>query len=380
MNIAIFSDSFYPGVGGTERATFGLAEALAKKGHSVAVCCPSYYKKEPDNYIFSVFRAKSLKLTKNDFFAFPALSPKFKKLLKSFKPDVIHCQSVSPMTAYAIKYAKKHNIPVMGTVHTKFKTAFENSIKSKAIVNMLIKNLVSKLNKMDEVCVVCNDMVRELHEYGYKKDATVIRNGATFENNLNYNKELCFKEFNLKNEDNIFLYVGYIVKYKNLQFILDSLKIVKEKISNFKMVFVGGGLDLDYFKNIVNKSDLKDNIIFTGQITNKELLYSLYNSADLFLFPSIFDNDPLVVVEAASCHLPAVTLENTGASERILADISGYTTENNTKSYANKIIEILSDKEKLKEVGNNAFRMIPKTWAQTSEEYLNIYEKIRKSH
>ena len=166
MRIAIFTDSFLPGVGGTEKAVLGLANALSEN-NKVVVCAPYYSRKYKDDFGFQVLRANSIKITNNDYFAFPFTSHKFKKALNEFNPEIIHCQSVSPMARFAIHYAKKHNIPVVMTVHTKFKTAFERSIKSKVIVNALIKNLVKKLNKVKQVYTVSNDMIDELKSYGY---------------------------------------------------------------------------------------------------------------------------------------------------------------------------------------------------------------------
>ena len=143
------------------------------------------------------------------------------------------------MAKYALSYAKKHNIPVVMTVHTKFKTAFERSIKSKVIVNALIKNLVKKLNKVKQVYTVSNDMIDELKSYGYCGEVKVIRNGATFSriNNLEEVKKLAIQKYNLANEENIFLYVGHIVKFKNLEFTINALKIIKDRGINFKMLF-----------------------------------------------------------------------------------------------------------------------------------------------
>ena len=64
------------------------------------------------------------------------------------------------------------------TVHTKFKTAWECSVQSKAIVRAMVKDLRKKLYKADKVCVVSHDMIAELNSYGYDGEATVIRNGA----------------------------------------------------------------------------------------------------------------------------------------------------------------------------------------------------------
>ena len=65
MRIAIFTDSFLPGVGGTEKAVLGLATALAEN-NEVVVCAPYYSRKYKDDFRFQVLRANSIKITNND--------------------------------------------------------------------------------------------------------------------------------------------------------------------------------------------------------------------------------------------------------------------------------------------------------------------------
>lgn len=380
MRIALFTDSFLPGVGGTEKAVLGLANGLTEKGHEVMVFCPSYKKQDDSVYKFKVVRCGSIRLTNNDFCGLPGLSCKFKKQLKDFKPEVIHCQSVSPLAAYALKYGKKKDVPVVITVHTKFRTAFSRSVKSKTIVNIMIKNLVKKLNKMKKVFTVSHDMIAELHSYGFKGEIEVIRNGAMFERikDVDALKPLATEKYDLQNEKNILLYVGHIVKFKNLQFTLDALKIVKEEIPDFKMLFVGHGFDDAYFKKYASNLGLEENVLFTGAITDQKLLSSLYSVGELFVFPSIFDNDPLTIVEAALHKVPAITLKDTGSSERITNEVSGFVMEHDVQVFAEKIIYLLKNKEELKKAGENAEKMIPKLWETTAGEYLEEYKKLVK--
>lgn len=96
-----------PGVGGTEKAVLGLASAMKEMGKDVVVRCPNFDNHDDSVFNFPVLRCKSVKISPNDVCAFPALSRKFKKQLKDFAPDIIHCNTVSPMTAFALKYAKK---------------------------------------------------------------------------------------------------------------------------------------------------------------------------------------------------------------------------------------------------------------------------------
>ncbi len=378
MKIAIFSDSFLPGIGGTERATLGLASALAKNNNEVVVCVPEYAQKAEDNYDFQVIRTPSLTLTKNDNLAFPKLSKKLKKTLNTLKPDIIHCQTVSPMTQYALDYGEKNGIPVLMTVHTKFKTAYERSIKFKPVVNSLLKKIVKRANRADKVCVVSNDMIDELKSYGYDGAAQVVRNGSMYQKSFASEEKIAElkQKYGIKDDEKILLYVGYMVKYKNLEFVFNSLNNIKEQNQKFKAIFVGGGMDYNYFVTLSKTLGLEENVIFTGPITNDVILSSLYKMADLFVFPSIFDNDPLVIVEAAVNGVPAITLEKTGASERIENGVSGFIVENDLEKFTQKILEALEDEQQLKIMGQNASKLIPKTWDQTAQEYLQIYKEM----
>lgn len=382
MKIALVTDSFIPGVGGTEKAVLGLADALSEQGQDVIVCCPKLGKYDDSAFNFPVLRTKSIKVSSNDACALPDLSPKFKKQFNAFAPDIIHCQSISPMATYALKYAEKKHVPVITTVHTKFKLAWERSIKSKAIVNALVRDLCKKLHKSNKVFTVSKDMIAELNSYGYDGNITVIRNGSMLEkiDDLDKITKLASEKYHLQNEKNILLFVGHIVKFKNLQFALDALKLVKEQNQDFKLLLVGHGLDDAYFKKYAYEIGLSDNVIFTGQITDKALLSSLYGVSELFIFPSIFDNDPLTVVEAATHKTPAITIKDTGSSERIQDGVSGFIVENDVRKFADKITYLLNNKQLLKQAGENASNTIPKEWKQTAKEYIYEYENILKEY
>ena len=186
------------------------------------------------------------------------------------------------------------------------------------------------------------------------------------------------EKYGLDNSDNVMLFVGHIVKFKNLEFICNALKIVHDKGYQFKMLFVGHGLDDDYFIKLTEKLGLKDKVIFTGQITDKNMLSSLYSVGNLFLFPSYFDNDPLTIVEAALHKVPALTLKGAGSSERIDNEVSGFIIENDVNAYAEKIMLLLDNKKIAKTAGEKAEQLIPKEWFKTANEYLGEYKKFVK--
>lgn len=378
MNIAIFTDSFLPGVGGTEKAVLGFALELSKN-NNVLLACPKYDGSHDDSkYPFKVVRVPNLRLYSGDCLAFPNLSKKLKKELKIFKPDILHCQTVSPMAGFALKYGKNHNIPVLMTIHTRFREAFASSIKSKSIVDILIKDLVKKCHKADEVATVCNAMAKELNGYGYKGNAIVIRNGTTIKKEpaKEENSKLSIEKYGLDKSIPTLLFVGRLSSVKRIDFLLKVFKLLKEKEFAFKSLIVGEGPELNNLTKITKEYGLEENVTYTGVVTDPKLLSSIYSSADLFTFASVFDNDPLVVVESACHKTPTIAIENTGSAERLENNISGYTTTLKEEKFADKIIEIFKDKDTLLKVNENAFTSVPKEWSETVKEYEAEYKKL----
>lgn len=366
MRIALFTDSFVPGIGGTENVVLRLATEFSKTDE-VLVVAPDYHKPFDDDALpFKVVRSRGLKVSKNEVWAFPGLGKRVKKALDEFKPDILHVHTLGTMAGYAIKYAKKNNLPIISTVHTKFKYCFDHVAKFPPLVKYLLNRITKRANKMDIVTSVSNSMIAELNSYGLKKDVTIIRNGNDIKENLQVEKK--------KNQKFTLLYVGLIIDYKNLGFSLEVLKELKEIDDNFLFYMVGRGAHEKKFRKYAKKLGLENNIIMTGAITDKQKLKEYYNMADLLLFTSVFDNDSLVLIEAAENKVPAIVLEKTGSSERFVDGETGFTASVDKKQFAQKIAELMKDKEILEKVGEKAIEIcIP--WKTIVDEYLQVYNE-----
>lgn len=360
MKIAVFSDSYLPGVGGTENAVLNFCKELATD-NEVMLFVPSYKKAFNDNqFQFKTVRIKSVFLTKNDSVAFPNHC---KSILKEFNPDIVHTMTLGPITKFAIKYAVKNKIKTVSTVHTKYLYCYERATHLKLVSKLIVNFFAKSLNNSDIVCSVSHDMAKELNKYGVNKDVVVIKNGGIKRNNAF-----------TKTEHKIFtcLFVGLIIKYKNIKFSIDALKIVKQKGYDFIFNIVGDGQDRKYFEKYVKKNGLSENIKFLGRTLDAIKLDKIYAESDLFLFPSIFDNDPLVICEAGNMGTPSLVIENTGAQERLIDNVNGFVSKNDLNDFAEKIIYLMNNKELLQKAGFNA-RNLFSSWQENKKEYINIY-------
>lgn len=121
---------------------------------------------------------------------------------------------------------------------------------------------------------------------------------------------------------------------------------------------------------------------FTGSIYDREKLQSLYTAADLFLFPSLYDNAPLVLREAAAAHTPAILLKESTASEVLQDGVNGFLSDNSIEAYALRISEALSDTERLNAVGLEASRTVSRSWedivAEVQDRYIHLIERKKR--
>lgn len=368
------ADNFYPGAGGTEKAVLNLAEALVEQGHDVLVCAPKYHGNYSDNFPFRILRCVAIKGDPGNYLALARLSRKFRKQFDEFAPDVLHCHSDAALLTFATRYAKRHNIPLITTLHTKFSMSFLTVTKSRFITFVLCKTIGHYVKKSARICTVSASMREELNRLGCKGDFTVIKNGTpNFDVQADL-RGLSREKYGIKDGDNLLIFVGHVEKVKNVDFIFEALKKLNANFPDFRMFFIGKIWYKKFVKK-VKKSELADKIVFTELISDKKMLQSLYQNAKLMLFPSVFDNDSLAIVESASLGTPSVVLENTGSSERITDGRNGFTVENDVEKYAQKIEYLLKNPEIIDEAATHAKNELEKSWKTTAEEYVAIYKE-----
>ena len=381
ITIGIFEDSFYPMTDGVISVIDNYAKRLAKKAN-VIMFVPGYKEKYDDSkFNYKVVRCKSIKTPLYVYpLPLPAFDKKFKKELDSYNLDIVHIHSPFMMGKAGLRYAKKHNIPVVGTMHSQFEQDFKRAFKSDFIAKKLNKSLIIKtFEQCDECWAVNKEVGRIFHEdYGYSKVPRTMDNAT--EMLPVKNKEEAIKEIKDKHgikDEKVFLFVGRLNKLKNIFFIADALEELEDKI-NYKMIFVGDGPDEKEFKERINSSSIKDRVIFTGKITDRETLAKYFATADLFLFPSLYDASSIVQIEAASQGTPGLFLKEAATAATVTDNVTGYLSDNSKEAYANKIIEIFSDIDKHNQICKNVYQDLYVNWDDKIDEVFELYKKIIK--
>ena len=381
INIGLFIDTFYPMIDGVILVVDNYAKRLSKYAN-VFVFAPRIPHKRYDDSVFNykVIRCRSMDVSFVDYsLPLPDFDIKFKKELEKCDLDIVHIHSPATLGRIGVNYAIRHNIPVVATMHSQYKQDFMRATKSKYISNKLTNSIIKLFEKCDECWTMNNEIARIFQEdYGYKKQLKIINNATDME--FSKEKEKTDKELNklygIKKDEFVLLFVGRINKLKNIDLIINSLRKVKSK---YKMLFVGSGQDEDYLKNKINKYNLSDRVIMCGRVKDREELAAYYARADLFLFPSFYDSNSLVQLEAASQKTPTLFVKGSATAAKVINDVNGFIANNNPDSYANKIDEILSNGGFLKEVGENAYNDLYVRWDDEVQKIYESYLRIIES-
>ncbi len=385
ITIGIFNDSFFPMIDGVVSVVHNYAKYLSKYAN-VIVFAPTTPGADYDDSTlpYKVVRCSSFKMHIIDYSCpIPMFDRKFKKELKKYNLDIVHIHSPFSLGSVGIKYAKKHNIPVIATMHSQFKQDFQRAVKFKWFANLLTKIIIKTFNKCDECWAVNQEVARIFYEdYGYKQMPKVMNNATEMEPVKDYQKarDIINKKYNIKDTDKVFLFVGRLTILKNIFFLVNTLKVLKDKNPdfNFRMLFVGSGQDENELKKLIKTKKMEKEITLCGKVSDRELLATFFARADLFLFPSLYDASSIVQIEAASQKTPTVFLEGSATSATVTNNRNGYIVNNSEEDYADKILEIMKNEKKYKEVCENTFKEIYVHWETKMEQIYKIYLDIIK--
>lgn len=380
ITIGLFIDTYYPMVDGVITVVDNYARRLSNMAN-VIVFAPEFHGKKFDDskLPYKIVRCKSMKAPVIDYsLPIPDLDPKFRRELNKYHLDIVHIHSPFMVGKAGIEYAKKHHVPVVGTMHSQFKQDLKRAVKMNSAATLLNNTIIKTFDKCDQCWAVNSEVARIFYEdYGYKELPEVMNNATEMEKIEDVKKahQTINSLYNINPKDKVFLFVGRINKLKNIFFIVDALKALKEKKPNlsFKMLFVGSGQDDEKLKEVIEDENMKENIILCGKVTDKQLLAAHYCRADLFLFPSLYDASSIVQIEAASQSTPSIFLKGAATAATITDNVNGFLSENSVDAYANKIIEVLKDKKLYEEVSQNAYKDLYKNWDMVIEDVYKRY-------
>lgn len=382
-NVCLINDSFPPAIDGVANAVTNYARIIAHDYGHPTVVTPYYPDADDSVYNFPVVRYPSVDMTKLvGYRAGLPFSPEIAAKLEQAHFDIIHshCPITSTMLARSVR--ERLDVPVVFTYHTKFDIDIANAIRSRLLQGEAAKILVENISACDEVWTVSNGAGENLRKLGYQGDYLVMPNGVDFPQGRVSDSliEEVVKNCDLPEKVPVFLFVGRMMWYKGIRISLDALKQMDNDGMDFRMVFVGGGTDKEEIVSYAASLGLDRKVLFIDPIRDRDKIRAWYCRADMFLFPSTFDTNGLVVREAAACGLGSVLVAGSCAAEDVTDGINGFLIEENADSMAACLRRVCADPEQMKRIGEGAQRDIYVSWDTAVKGAVERYEVVIENY
>ena len=375
-NIGLFNESFPPVMDGVAVCVENYAHWMQEKVGGVAVVTPRNPGADYSDKAYEVLDYLSVPVPFRAPYVtgISEMDPAFLKQLLQRRFKIVHAHSPFVAGKTAARVARLQKIPLVATFHSKYREDFARVIPGQAMLDVIIKEIVRFYKKADAVWVPQESVKDVLYSYGYKGPIDVMPNGCDLAGDY---PDSYFKEARafLGLEEGLFtlLYVGQHIWEKNLRFTIEALARINDL--PFRMFFVGTGYAEGEMKELVERLGIADKVTFVGRITDRELLKKYYAAADLFLFPSLYDTDGLVVREAAALSTPSVMLREASASGMLTDGETGFRIDGTLDAFEALLRALAADPGRRQAVGRAA-RGIVRSWQDVAEEALDRYNAL----
>jgi len=392
MNIAIFTDTYFPDINGVASSVYTLSTELRKRGHNVYVFTvsePRSARKKMEEES-SVYRFPSIPI----IFLKPkrAASPfsiRLMRLIKKFKIDIIHTQTEFFMGYMAKGASTSYRLPIVHTFHTMYEDYLHYIANGKLITPAMARRYSRTFCQFASAVIAPTEKTADfLRRCEVSRPIYVIPTGINLEpfSRDSHPKEACLvlkKKLNLDPSWPIILCLGRIAQEKSLDMAISAMPGILKRVPEARMLVVGTGPDKENLEDLSRSLGIADHVIFTGAVPYLEI-GSYYQLGDVFLCCSTTETQGLTYYEAMAAGIPIVARKDECIRKILRERVDGRLFED-PASLPDIMYDILTDRETSQMYARNAFdAVIPYSAATFGERvedvYMNVIAQRRVRH
>lgn len=371
IRILIYSDHFFPSIGGSENYALDLSTELSREGYKIAVVTAEKSNKR-DEFQFKVFRLKKpFSIRRANINLIEMIN-----VIKVYKPDIFHINYQTGGENIIMPLLKLMKIPIIITYHADHVV------------------LMGKL--IDELQMAITFRLASLIIVQSERDSLKFKNRGYPENKLKLlrfngidtNRYKCKGKSKMGLEQIKLLCIARlddVHKYKGVGELIDSLIDIRKKngVSNFKLNIIGDGELRKLYETKCRNNDI-ENIIFLGTLENEEIIDYLCKS-DFLILPSNSHAEGFgrVVLEAISCGTPVIVSKFAGISELVEKYNAGIIYDpNNFNFLMDRLFNIIHNTHKIEEFISNGKKLILEenlSLQYTTKRIVELYNQILKN-
>jgi glycosyltransferase involved in cell wall biosynthesis len=322
MNIAMFTNTYLPHVGGVAESVHRLAEDCRKAGHHVYIVAPEF----PDMPVHEkdVIRVPALQEFNGSDFSVSLPAPiLLSQALDRFQPDIIHVHHPYLLGDTALRVSAKRNLPLIFTYHTMYEhyTHYVPT-DSPGLKRFVVELATGFTNLCDHVVAPSESLAHILTQRGVTTPMTAIPTGVDCEYFTNGHGTSVRNRLGIAEDAFIIGHVGRLAPEKNLNFLADAVAQFLQRTPRAHFLVVGEGPSVEAIQTMFTQAEVHTQVHFAG-IQQGDALLDHYNAMNVFVFASKTETQGMVLAEAMAAGIPVIALDAPGAREIVRDYVNG---------------------------------------------------------
>jgi glycosyltransferase involved in cell wall biosynthesis len=356
----------YPPIGGGGAvASKGLAEALAKLGYGIDVVTSGMKGSPPRETIgeVNIHRVRGLRRHRHYTTTAELLTqiyPIYRRALRLTREgqyELNHTHFIFPTALAAYWLKRRTGLPYIITVHGSDVPGYnpDRFQLEHKLLHWLWRAIVA-----DSAGLICpSKFITGLVRQYTDKPVTIIPNGIDIK-----------LDYTTADKSNRILIVTRLFKRKGVQYLLEA---VRDLDAEWEVLVVGDGPYLPTLKKLAN--GVRPKVHFTGYLKGQEL-HDAYHSAKIFVFPSIQENFPVVLLEAMQAGCAVITTDVEGCSE-VIGDAGIATRPHDSAQIRDALLRLIHNEDEIAKYGHLALERVRQfDWSSVARQYHNAFEQM----
>jgi 1,2-diacylglycerol 3-alpha-glucosyltransferase len=382
MNILFVSDTYYPHVNGVYHFVCRIAPLLRTRGHAVAVIAPAEgykFTRKPIDTI-DVYGMPSLPMLLYPGMRFPVrlgLRARVRKVIRIFKPDVIHVQDHFLLSREVIRLSRQLGIPVIGTNHfmPENLTAYLPAGKLRKLAADKMWCKFSKVFNQVSLVTTPTETAARLIRPRLNVEVVAVSSGIDLQRFAP-----CGNVTDIRLKYGIppgptLLFVGRLDPEKKLEQVLHAVKL-SAAFAQYSLVVVGRGIRAAALREQARQLHIDDRVIFTGFVPEDDLPF-IYRACRCFIIASEAELLSLATLQALASGLPVIAV-NAGALHELVRDkINGYLfAQGDVAAMSRHIMEIMTNDRLWRDMSKMSLEIAPlHDLKHAADIFESIYEE-----
>lgn len=394
MRIAVFTDNFYPEIGGIQDSIRTSVRELGTRGHEIMVFAPAAAERDYRRANLPVGEPElGANVTVRRLFSMPILSSSQQSRIVIpvgqcwrdfvvFQPDIVHTHSFLGVGLEGLWAARRFGVPVVGTNHWAMSAFDMYAPLARSAFRHVSSNAVVRYYQCcNYVTGPSHFTIADMQAIGLTKPYKVISNPIDtriFHRISRENKQKLKARLGLGAASVI--YAGRLAPEKRLDLLLNAVAKARQSVPDISLVVAGHGSSREKLIALAHELDINQRVYFVGTLPHIELA-ELFSASDQFAIASTSETQSMVLLQAMACGLPATGVRSGGLPEHIPATTGLLSEPGDVVGLATNFVRLLTSQSLREKMGRQAHKFASKfSVSSIADAWEDVYKNLAHEH